>query len=319
MNSTINDIQSYSTKIFYFSIFVLTPFETLINFLHSFIVYKASFERTAAKRMLINYLALNVLALNFSSLSYYVRIQWPSSIFCYIAFYVSSVFINWSIFLLVFLVFKRYFSQSISPIYKSGWELELVSSNLTTLILSILFNLPILLIGRNRHNSFQNDQYLNDCKCFNVHDLIMLDFFELILCILFPFFSTLGLNTVISFKLIRSKRTLCPHVTSTTATNPNRVHRKLLARSLRFILKLYSINIFGCLLKLPLFLTRLFKHLHYSNNFDLAKSTASRAIEVFFLIESITFIVRSVYYVFTFLINISFNEMFRKQTIETCI
>ena len=330
---TLFDYELYGNYLFNFTIFVLGPFQTIVNILHMIIVNTNAYETNNSKKInYLNFLILNIFTLNLTSFSFFVMINYSNSKLCFIIFYLSQVFNNWSIYLILLLIFNSYVKQNNQRETKSSRKI-LLFKNLILLFLSLFFHSPIISIGTKRYHSLNSNStsnYINDCNIFNTNDLILFDILELIFLIIFPFLFSLGMNTIISFKLIKSKRNM-HHTMSmrerdarhqlinnqqqqiqigqTNSINNN--HRnKMLARSLRFILRIYSINIIGTLLKLPFYLTRLSKHLSHLN---LDQST----YQILFFIESITFIIRTFYYVFTFLINLLFNQSFRKQIIKT--
>jgi hypothetical protein len=333
MNSTIYDqtrlkfdYELFGNYLFNIAIFGVGPFETIINIVHMVIVNTNAYESDSKKINYLNYLVLNMFALNLTSFSFFAMINYSNSRVCYILLYISHVFNNWSIYLILLIIFNNYVKQNSQT--KSSKK-SLFIKNLILLVLSLLIHSPIISIGllRDHYNSNSTikTNRLNDCNIFNEYDLILFDLFEFLFLILFPFLFSLCMNTVVSFKLIKSKRNMHAmsisenhagrqRLINSNQKNANQINidnqrDKMLNRSIRFILRIYSVNIVGTLLKLPFYLTRLSKHWSY---FKLDQS-----IEIFFLIESITFIIRTIYYVFTFLINLLFNQSFRKQIKQT--
>jgi hypothetical protein len=319
------DYETIGNILFNFAIFGLGPFETIINILHMIIVNTNAYESDSKKMHYLNYLILNMFTLNLTSFSFFVMINYSNSRLCFILFFISNVFNNWSIYLILILIFNILVKANNQKGRYNSSKKFLLLKNLILLFVSLLFHSPILSIGllRSHFNStstIRSSNYINDCSLYTQYDLLLFDMLELLLLILFPFLFSLCMNTIVSFKLIKSKRNmhsmtlrdsrrLIHFNQSNNISQINHNRNKILIRSLRFILRIYSINIIGALLKLPFYLTRLSKHFNY---FKRDQST-----QLFFLIESITFIIRTFYYVFTFLINVLFNQLFRKQIKQT--
>jgi hypothetical protein len=329
MMTSMSHIPSF---LFNVNIYKLAPLETFINIINIIVVYYKMYKSSATKYYFTQYLILNTIGLNLSAISCFLMLHYPSSRYCYLITFLNNVFAYWANQCLIISYLDRYLRMK-NYLRIFGQKQFLYGINLTFLFISIILSSPLLSIGIiNDINKYENMNsfYMVDCKIYNRNELLLGDFIELVFNIILPFFVLAILNTLISFKLIKSKFVLSKHAKMNH--NYHRQYRyhhhnhvgkrrhlhKMTNNQVRFVLTMFSINVFSVLLRLPLLVIRYLKHVSYESYLMDNNTTNLYKIflEKFFLYESVGFLFKTFYYVFPFFINFFLNPYFKKQIVK---
>jgi hypothetical protein len=314
------------------------------------------YKSSATKYYFTQFLILNTIALNLSAIACFLSLHHAASPYCPILSFLNNLFTYWASFCLMMSYLDRYLRMK-NYLRIFGEKRFLIGINSLFFTLSFLLSSPLVISAlfnslfdpsnsQNKLTSF----YINDCRIYQINQLVLFDLVELVFNLAMPFLVLVFLNSLISLKLIKSKRVLSKHVSrhnssyfNNTSNGNSSVRRqchekqtKKMNKQMRFVLTMVSINIFSVLLKLPLLLTRFFKHLAYlfmtsennlPNSVGFTTNNSTRFVssfdnyyrtnlEKYFLYESIALTFRTFYYVFPFFINFLLNPYFKKQIVK---
>lgn len=327
-SSSMSQIPSF---LFNVNIYKLAPLETFINIINIIVVYYKMYKSSATKYYFTQYLILNTIGLNLSAITCFLMLHYPSSRYCYLLTFLNNVFAYWANQCLVISYLDRYLRMK-NYLRIFGQKKFLYGINLTFLIMSIVLSLPLLSIGVindiGKKSNGVSSLYMIDCKIYNRNELLIGDLIEMVFNIILPFLVLAVLNTLISFKLIKSKFVLSKHAKMNydyhkkyrshhqNHLNKRKHLHRMTNNQMRFVLTMFSINVFSVLLRLPLLIIRFIKHYSYvmenNANIDMYKLFLER----FFIYESICFFLKTLYYVFPFFINFLLNPYFKKQIVK---
>jgi hypothetical protein len=328
-NTMMSSMPQIPSFLFNVNIYKLAPLETFINIINVIVVYYKMYKSSATKYYFTQYLILNTIGLNLSAISCFLMLHYPSSRYCYLFTFLNNVFAYWANLCLIISYLDRYLRMK-NYLRIFGKKKFLYGINLTFVVISIILNSPLLSIGI--FNDFSKNEnfglsYMVDCKIYNRSQLLFGDFFELMFNILLPFLVLAILNTLISFKLIKSKFVLSKHAKMNynyhrkyryhNAGKRKHLHR-MTNNQMRFVFTMFSINVFSVLLRLPLLIIRYLKHVSY-DGYSMENNTTNLnklALERYLLYESIAFSFKTLYYIFPFFINFFLNPYFKKQIVK---